>query len=203
MDRLTVGQCHHAEDARRDFTGTRNLAPEADAAIRLLLATERDGDDLSAPSRIDVGTLGAYPLLKVSRRLHTAASPTMSARQVWENQRGPKPHPSAASLHPGRSGGPACRGQRSGPGSRLHGTADGAVQLTPHQPRQPAPVYPRQRASPAPALCCQESLAGKVNDNLVVALSVARLSLPNCLWRKIVVTMLRHAHVNEFTNHRL
>ena len=41
MDRLTVGQCHHAEDAGRGFAGIRNFTPEADATIRLLLATER------------------------------------------------------------------------------------------------------------------------------------------------------------------
>ena len=35
--------------------------------------------------------------------------------------------------------------QRSGPRSRLHGTADGAVQPAPHQPRQPAPVQASQR----------------------------------------------------------
>ena len=29
----------------------------------------------------------------------------------------------------------ACRGQRSGPRSGLHGANDGAVQPTPHQPR--------------------------------------------------------------------
>ena len=57
MDCLTVGQRYHAEDARRGFAGTRNLAPEADAAIRLLLATDRGGDDLGTPSRINVGTL--------------------------------------------------------------------------------------------------------------------------------------------------
>ena len=59
MDRLTVVQRHHAEDARRGFAWTRNLTPEADTTIRLLLATERGGDDLGAPIRIDVGTLTA------------------------------------------------------------------------------------------------------------------------------------------------
>ena len=71
MDRLTVVQRHHAEDARRGFTGTRDLTPEADAAVRLLLATERGDDDLGAPIRIDIGTLTAYLLPKISRRLHT------------------------------------------------------------------------------------------------------------------------------------
>ena len=56
MDRLTVGQCHYAEDARRGFAGALDLAPEADTPIRLLFATERGSDDLGAPSRI--GRLG-------------------------------------------------------------------------------------------------------------------------------------------------
>ena len=42
--------------------------------------------------------------------------------------------PGVAPLHPLRSGEPACRGQRSGPRSRLHGAAAGAVQPAPHQP---------------------------------------------------------------------
>ena len=46
--------------------------------------------------------------------------------------------PQAAPLHPLRSGGPACFSPRSGPGSRFYGPHDGAVQLSPHQPRQPA-----------------------------------------------------------------
>ena len=44
-----------------------------------------------------------------------------------------------------RSGEPACFGQRSGPGSRLHGAANGAVQSAPHQPRQAVSVCPPQR----------------------------------------------------------
>ena len=36
--------------------------------------------------------------------------------------------PGAAPLHPSRSGEPACRGQRSGPRSRLHSADDGAMQ---------------------------------------------------------------------------
>ena len=43
---------------------------------------------------------------------------------------------------PGES---ACRGQRSGPRSRFHGAAAGAVQPAPHQPRQPASVCSLQR----------------------------------------------------------
>ena len=78
MDRLTVGQCHNAEDARDVFAGARDLAPEAEATIRLLLATERGGDDLGAPSRIDIGTLWKYLLLEVSRRLHTVAPLAMN-----------------------------------------------------------------------------------------------------------------------------
>ena len=61
MDCLTVGQCHHAEDAGRGFAGIRNFAPEADATIRLLLATERGGDDRGAPSRVDVGDAWGVP----------------------------------------------------------------------------------------------------------------------------------------------
>ena len=71
MYRLTVVQRHHAKDARRGFARTRDLTPETDAAIRLLLATEWGGNDLGAPIRIDVGTLTAYLLPKISRRLHT------------------------------------------------------------------------------------------------------------------------------------
>ena len=78
MNRLTVGQCHHAKDAGGGFAGELNLTPGAHAAIRLFLATERGGDDLDTPIWIDVGSLGAYPLLEVSRRLHATASLTMS-----------------------------------------------------------------------------------------------------------------------------
>ena len=35
--------------------------------------------------------------------------------------------PQAALFHRGRSGEPACLGQRSGPGPGLHGAVDGAV----------------------------------------------------------------------------
>ena len=80
MDRLTVGQRHHAEDARGVFAGARHFTPEADAAIRLLLAPERIGDDLGTPSQIDVGALRAYLLFEVSGRLYaTALPPSYSA----------------------------------------------------------------------------------------------------------------------------
>ena len=52
---------------------------------------------------------------------------------------------SLASLHPLRSGEPACRGQRSGPRSWLHGAADGALLPAAHQSRQPERVHPSQR----------------------------------------------------------
>ena len=79
MDRLTVGQRHNAEDAGGIFAWARDLAPEADATIRLLLATERGGNDLGAPSRIDIGTLWEYLFLEVLRRLHTVAPLEMNA----------------------------------------------------------------------------------------------------------------------------
>ena len=40
---------------------------------------------------------------------------------------------------------PACLGQRSGPGARLHGAAAGVVQLAAKQPRQPPSVCSLQR----------------------------------------------------------
>ena len=71
VDRLTVGQRHHTEDAGRGLAGTGNLAPEAKTSIGLLLTTDRRGDYLSTPSRVDIGSLGAHLFLEVSRRLHT------------------------------------------------------------------------------------------------------------------------------------
>ena len=46
-------------------------------------------------------------------------------------------------LHRGRSGESVGRGQRSGPGERLHGANDGAVLPAPKLPRQPAPIQAR------------------------------------------------------------
>ena len=42
--------------------------------------------------------------------------------------------PGAAPLHPGRSGEPACRSQRSRPRSGIRGADDGAVLPHPHGP---------------------------------------------------------------------
>ena len=53
--------------------------------------------------------------------------------------------PGGSPLHPLRSSEPACRGQRSGPRSRLHGADAGAVQPAAQQPRQPDSVCPSQR----------------------------------------------------------
>ena len=53
--------------------------------------------------------------------------------------------PGGAPLHPGRSGEPACGGQRSGPRSRFHGAADGAVLVASDQSRQPDSLYPSER----------------------------------------------------------
>ena len=43
------------------------------------------------------------------------------------------PTTGAAGLHPRRSGTPVGRGQRSGPGARLHGANDGALLVAPQQ----------------------------------------------------------------------
>lgn len=74
MDRLSVAKRHHTEDSGHGLAGASNLAPEANTPIGLLLMAERSSDSLSTLGRINVGSLGAYLFLEVSRRLHAAAS---------------------------------------------------------------------------------------------------------------------------------
>ena len=62
-------------------------------------------------------------------------------RPAWAGEQSPPVFvPGTPPLHPSRSGEPACFGQRSGPRSRFHGAAAGAVQPAPHQPRQPPSI---------------------------------------------------------------
>ena len=71
--------------------------------------------------------------------------PVAAGSGAGEGKRSRRLAPGAAGIHSLRSGEPACRGQRSGPRSGLHGAADGAVLAAPHQPRQPVSVCPPQR----------------------------------------------------------
>ena len=87
MDRLPIGQRHHAENAGSCFAREPHLAPEAHAAIRLLLAMEWSGNDLDAPPRIDVGTLVKNPLLEVPCRLHTKTPLAMIARLPYRSSK--------------------------------------------------------------------------------------------------------------------
>ena len=50
-----------------------NLAPEANASIRLLLATHWIIDDFHTPCRINIGPLATHLLLEIARRLQIAA----------------------------------------------------------------------------------------------------------------------------------
>ena len=62
MDCLPIGQRHHAEDAGCLLAGARGLAPEANTAIRLHVATKGRSDHGGAPRRINIGPLASYPL---------------------------------------------------------------------------------------------------------------------------------------------
>ena len=67
--------------------------------------------------------------------IHASSSPRPARRAAcFSSSQGAPP------LHPGRPGEPACRSQRRGLRSRLHGADDGAVLTAPHQPRQPVSV---------------------------------------------------------------
>ena len=59
MDRLSIGQRHHAQDSQCVVASARYLTPEANAAVRLHVATKGRGNDGHAPRRIDIGSLAS------------------------------------------------------------------------------------------------------------------------------------------------
>lgn len=73
MDRLAIGQRDDSKEAGYVLSRPRDLSPEANASIRLLLAAHWVSEDMSTPFPINLGPLASDLLLKVARRLQQAA----------------------------------------------------------------------------------------------------------------------------------
>lgn len=80
MDRFSVVQCHHAEDAADAVPRIDNLAPEPDTAFGLDFPPEGTFDHRGAPFQLQIGTLAQNLLGKIAGGLDSYLLPLMSLK---------------------------------------------------------------------------------------------------------------------------